>query len=276
MATGDVAPGKRLRGERIDDRRVLAMDLEHPAEAAHGLQGGEQPVIGQAEVEDHECLGGGDARRDELGQLAHRIRLLAGDHRAQAVVNRGLALGAGAELAHAGHERRGAVLGDARAGVVEGEERGRAAERGGQAVREEPIRLVVGGDAGVGVHVHAAGQDEQAGGIDDFDAGLLSQRRSHGADPPIGHRDVGLERVLGGDDGAAGHHQVGHRRYEPGCSVISMSWAPSHRTRRPSSGSWSAPSTMVAKWLPASGPSLLENAQAPYGTRISHSDRSPV
>ena len=82
----------------------------------------------------------------------------------------------------------------------------------------------------------------------------------------------GLERALGGDHRPAVDDEVRQLR----TSLISMAWAPSHRTRRPSSGSCSLPLTMVAKWLPASWPSLLLKSQAPYGTRISHSDRSPV
>ena len=47
-------------------------------------------------------------------------------------------------------------------GVVEREERRRPAERGGHGVLEEAVRLVVARDAGVGVDVDAAGEDEQA------------------------------------------------------------------------------------------------------------------
>ena len=52
--------------------------------------------------------------------------------------------------------------------------------------------------------------------------------------------------------------------------------APSHRERRPSSGRCSAPSTSVAKWLPASGPALLANAAvAVREQQLGLADRRP-
>ncbi len=57
-------------------------------------------------------------------------------------------------------------------------------------------------------------------------------------------------------------------------STISMSWAPSHRQRRPTSRSRSSqPSSgrTVAKWLPASWPTFDDVVHAPYGKKISHS-----
>ncbi len=103
------------------------------------------------------------------------------------------------------------------------------------------------------------GRTRRLGGVDDLAAGLPRQIGTDGADPPVRDRDVGLERTLGGDDRAAGDDQIG----QSVPSVISMSWAPSHSTRRPSSGSCSAPVTTVAKWFPASWPSLLEKSHAP-------------
>ena len=43
-------------------------------------------------------------------------------------------------------------------------------------------------------------------------------------------------------------------------SLNAISWAPSQSKRRPSSRRFSLPSTIVAKWLPASAPALLANA----------------
>ncbi len=259
MAARRIAAGQRLGGQRIDDGGVLAVNLEHPAMAAHGPQGGEQSVIGQSEVEDHERLGGGDARRDKLRQLRHRVVLVAGDDRAESEVDYRLPFGARPELAHSGEQRARPLIGDAGAGVVEREERGGATECGCHAVLEEAIRLIVGRQPGVGMDVHASGKDQHPGRIKRLGTGRRGQARTNFADPPVGHRDVSLERALGGDHGSAADDQVG----QSVPSVISMSWAPSHRTRRPISGRCSLPLTTVAKWLPASWPSLLEKSQAP-------------
>ena len=51
--------------------------------------------------------------------------------------------------------------------------------------------------------------------------------------------------------------------------------APSQRKRRPSSRRFSFPSTIVAKWLPASGPALLAKLTYPYASRISVSLTPP-
>ncbi len=48
-----------------------------------------------------------------------------------------------------------------------------------------------------------------------------------------------------------------------------MSWAPSQQSRRPTSGSCARPSSIVRKWLPASGPCTLAKRARPYGNRIS-------
>ena len=70
----------------------------------------------------------------------------------------------------------------------------------------------------------------------------------------------------------------GRSRHRQAPSLISISWAPSQSTRRPISAQpvLSPLGMSVAKWLPASGPTRELKLQAPYGKRISHSLISPV
>src|SRR3954451_22624985 len=89
------------------------------------------------------------------------------------------------------------------------------------------------------------------------------------------------------DDGA---DAVAYARFVPGCvrqtverlrtvehyvSRKVMSCAPCHSTSSPSSCSRSPPSTIVAKWLPASCPALLAKHVCPYGNRSSVSLTPP-
>ena len=72
------------------------------------------------------------------------------------------------------------------------------------------------------------------------------------------------------DDRAAANDEVRHGQR----SVISISWAPSQRQRRPTSRSRSSqPSSgrTVAKWLAASWPTFDDVVHEPYGKKISHS-----
>jgi len=55
----------------------------------------------------------------------------------------------------------------------------------------------------------------------------------------------------------------GSVEYPAQASSKMISWAPSQSVLRPSSRSWSSPSTMVAKWFPVSGPALLPKAADP-------------
>ena len=68
-------------------------------------------------------------------------------------------------------------------GIVEGQERRRAAERGGNGVLEEAVGLLVSGDAGVGVDVDHAGQHQQSRGVDLARVGVRRQPRSTADDP---------------------------------------------------------------------------------------------
>ena len=160
---------------------------------AHGLEGGEQPVIGQAEVEDHERLGGGTPAAMSSGSSATGSSCWPVMTALSAEIDGRLPLRPRLELAHARQQRARALVRDAGARVVEGEERGRAAERGGHAVLEEPIRLIIGREPGVGVDVHAAGQDEHPGRVDRLGSALPGQVGTDGADPPVGHGNVGVE-----------------------------------------------------------------------------------
>ncbi len=85
---GDIAALDRARHCRIEQDRVLAVDLEHPAVPAHDPHGLEQSLIGQPEVEDHERLGRGNARIDGGGQLGHGVVGTPADGQAQPVVDR--------------------------------------------------------------------------------------------------------------------------------------------------------------------------------------------
>ena len=216
VAAGHVSRGERLLGEGVDDRGVLAVDLQHPAVARHGPQRIEEALIGQAEVVDHERLGGRHAGLDECGELPYRIPLLAGDDRRERVVDRRLALRAVQELPQATHQRSGSSHADPRAGVVEREEGGRAAVRGGNAVREEALRLVGRGEAGMGVGVDHAREDEQPRCVEGPGPGFGGQLLSDGADPPAFDRDVRDEAALRGDHGATPDQQLSH----PACSSL--------------------------------------------------------
>ncbi len=77
----------------------------------------------------------------------------------------------GVPLGQAGPQRSFRGRRRARAGVVEREERGRAAVRGRDRILEEPVGLGVRGDAGVGVDVDHAGEDQHPGRVDHLGRG---------------------------------------------------------------------------------------------------------
>src|SRR5207237_8369804 len=74
--------------------------------------------------------------------------------------------------------------------------------------------------------------------------------------PRACHDDVGATGLPFGDDEPAADR-------EPHASSILKSCAPSQSASRPTSASCSLPSTTVAKWLPASCPTLLANIVEP-------------
>src|SRR5438445_2873572 len=89
-------------------------------------------------------------------------------------------------------------------------------------------------------------------------------------DATVVDEDVPGVRTVGDHDRAADREI--HSGY---ASSMLKSCAPSQSVSRPTSASLSLPSITVAKWLPASCPTLLENSVEPYGKRISVSEMPP-
>ena len=218
--------------QRIDDRRLLAVHLEHSAVPRGRPQRAVEVRIGQAEVVDHEGLEGRHAGVDEGGQLRDRVVLLAADDGAQAEVDRRLPRRAGAELVEPSQRRAGAVLADPGAGIVEGQDRGRAAGRRRQRVLAEPMRMLRIRQPQVRVDVDDAGEDQEPGRVDGLDAVSL-QVGTDALDPTIGDRDVGHDRTVGRDDGATGDDEIGHRASMPRTDIAreSASWRSRGRGR---------------------------------------------
>ena len=70
MVTWQRVTTLKRRGDRVvQQHRVLAMDLEHPAAIGHHPHGVEERLVGQAEVEDHERLRRRDPAIDRRRQL---------------------------------------------------------------------------------------------------------------------------------------------------------------------------------------------------------------
>ena len=84
---------------RVEQDRVLAMDLQHAAELAHHAQGVVQVPIVDPEVEDHERLAGRDPGVDDRRELGDRVVHPPADGQAQAVVNRAVGIGRGSPFA---------------------------------------------------------------------------------------------------------------------------------------------------------------------------------
>ena len=168
VARRDVATGQCRADGGVEQHRVLAMDLEHPAVAAHDPHRVEQASVGQPEVEDHERLGGRDAGLDRRGQLRQRVVAMAADREAQPDIDRGVAVGGGAPFADTGQQR---ALGRGRRSgsrVVERQEGRGAAEGRRHRILEEPIRLGVRRHPRMRVDVDDTGEDEQPGRVDDL------------------------------------------------------------------------------------------------------------
>src|SRR6266513_4285045 len=105
----------------------------------------------------------------------------------------------------------------------------------------------------VDVSVHDAGKHDEAARVEDL-SGLVDLA-AYRTDDAIAHRDVGDALTGWKDDGAATNDERAHRT-----SSIVISCAPSQSVSRPISGSSSCPSITVAKWFPASCPTLLANS----------------
>ena len=109
----------------------------------------------------------------------------------------------------------------ARPRVVECQERRRPAECSGDGILEEAIWLIVGRDAGVGMDVDTAGEDEQARRIDRLASGL-GQSAEVGPDSfnsATRHGHVGARRPFAGDDRTATNEEIGHRRQSFGSAT---------------------------------------------------------
>ena len=206
-----LAGGQVARGERLEDRAVLAV---HPEHAAGGRRRPEQPEqrrVVDAEVVDHERLERRHAGGDEVGDLRGRVSVRGGDHGAQADVDGGVRRRRGEPLAepHPQRPRRRRRRSGTR--VVEREQGRRPAERRGHGVAEPPVRLRVGRHPCVGVHVDDARQHEQPRCVHDLARARRrpGQVRLDGRDPSARHGDVGSERPGRRDDRAAADDEVG-------------------------------------------------------------------
>src|SRR6266498_3570379 len=125
-------------------------------------------------------------------------------------------------------------------------------EDGRDAARRRTARL-----SEIRVVIVDAGQDDEPAGVDDFLA--TADLTADGADGAIRDGDVGDGLPRRKDGGAAPDHEVRSSH----TSSILMSCAPSQRVSRPISGSCSWPCVSVAKWFPASCPTLLANIVDP-------------
>ena len=126
------------------------------------------------------------------GELGDWVVLAGGDHQADRDVDRAVAVRRRAPRAPARRGATGSAAGPAGPRVVEAEKRRRPAERGRHRVLEEPVGLGVAGDAGVGVDVDDARQDEQAARVDDLAGrrGQAGEVQLDLRDPPALHGDV--------------------------------------------------------------------------------------
>src|SRR6266545_775476 len=109
----------------------------------------------------------------------------------------------------------------------------------------------------VDVGIDNARQDDQPGGVDDVFS--IADLTADGADCAVRDGDVGGGLPCRKDGGAATDHEVRSSH----TSSIVMSCAPSQSVSRPISGSCSWPCVSVAKWFPASCPTLLANIVEP-------------
>ncbi len=100
----DIAAPKCSGHRGIEQDRVFAVDLEHPAVMGQDTQGFVQPLVGQPEVEDHERLGGRDPGIDRRRDLGHGLRRPAADRQAEAVVDGAVVLGGRPPFADPGPE----------------------------------------------------------------------------------------------------------------------------------------------------------------------------
>ena len=197
---------------RVEQHRVLAMDLEHAAALAHEPHGIEQRLVGQPEVEDHEAL---TSRPRHRSWPEARPRVV-GCPETASDRPKSMALSAvrgGAPLGQPGPQRSLGRLRRPGSGIVERQERRRAAERRGHGILEEPVGLGIRRDSRVRVHIDHAGEDQHPGRLDH----ARRTRREPGQirldrrDDAAIDRDVGASRSGRGHDRTAADDEVRHR-----------------------------------------------------------------
>src|SRR5205823_10779042 len=127
----------------------------------------------------------------------------------------------------------------------------RARGAGGESFPLRPSRFVE-----MDVRIDDTGKHRQAGGVE-----LLAGARNvaDGADPSGLDEEIDLADAVIDHDGRAAHGEIAAQS----ASSMRKRCAPSCSTRRPSSRNSSRPSTIVAKWFPASCPILLAKSVAP-------------
>ena len=206
-----VTAPQRRRDGRIQQDGILAVHLQHPATFGHHVHRVEELLLGQAEVEHHEGLGGGDPGVDRGRKLVQRVVGMAGDGEREAVVDGAVGIGRRAPFGEAGEERAFGLWRRSRPGVVEREERRRPAVRGRDRILEEAVGLLVARDAGMRVDVDDAGEDQHPGRID-HPVGLRRrtlERWLDGGDATAVDRQVSCARSAGGHDRPAADEEVG-------------------------------------------------------------------
>ncbi len=248
-----LAGGELRRDARVEERPVLAVDLQQDADRSRPREQLAQACLVDAEVVDQEALAARHAQGCDGGEIGDRVGLLCGDDRGQPDVDGRVVARPVQPLPDAGQQRPPDAVADAGTRVVEREHRGRATERRGHGVLEEAIGLGIGRDPGMGMDIDDARQHQQPGRIDDaagaaspgWTARPLRCARRVPPHPPGANRRRG-PRCRPGRAGRTG----GSPRCScaaQGISSMRSSWAPSQRQRRPSSRSWSRPVVSVAK-----------------------------
>ena len=165
-----------------------------------------------------------------------------------------------------------AVLADAGARVVEGQDRRRPAARPRRACRDGTGAGAssVAGAGGCGRR-STPGRTSRPVGVDDLGT-IGCQAGTDALDAAVGDRDVGRDAPAGVTTVPPRIDDVGPRQALGDLDLLGA--LPQHAAAH--LGQPLLPGDDVAKWLPASGPTRELKLQAPYGKRISHSLMSPV
>ena len=281
---GAVSPAARWRA--VSASRIVrfsqwtsSMPPRSPARASSAKQ---RRVV-DAEVVDHERLERRHARLDQPRHLGDRVRAGAAVRTSAQARSRPPSRRRSPPATRAGPSRAtGPLRRRARARVVERQERRRAAERRRDRVLEEPVGLRRRDATRVWVWTSTTpGRTSRPVASTTSRADAASPPRSASTAairPPSTATSARREPVDRDDRAAADRRGPSSRRPAQPSSTISISWAPSHRQRRPTSRSRSSqPSSgrTVAKWLAASWPTFDDVAHAPYGKKISHSLMPP-